>query len=81
MLDCQLDNILMFSMKHRQKQGLSRLKAIMMSHSRENWFMIFLTILVLLSNLEFLYENQNKQKERYGTTVSHPCLPNELAYK
>ena len=81
MLDCQLDSILMEAMKHRQKHGLSKLKAIMMSHSRENWLMIFLTVLVLLSNLEFLYENQNKQKERYGTTVSRPYLPNELAYK
>lgn len=81
MLDCQLDSILMEAMKHRQKHGLSKLKAIMMSHSRENWLMIFLTVLVLLSNLEFLYENQIKQKERYGTTVSRACLPNELAYK
>lgn len=81
MLDGQLDSILMESMKLRQRQGLSKLKAIMMSHSRENWFMIFLTILVLLSNLEFLYQNQNEQKDRYGTTVSYPCRLNKLAYK
>lgn len=81
MLDGQLDSILMESMKLRQRQGLSKLKAIMMSHSRENWFMIFLTIIVLLSNLEFLYQNQNEQKDRYGTTVSYPCRLNKLAYK
>ena len=81
MLDAQLDSILMEFMKERQRHGLSKLKGIVMSHSRENWFMIFLTILVLLSNLEFLYENQNEQKRRYGTTVSYPCRPNELAYE
>ena len=80
-LDGQLDSILMDFMKDRQRHGLSKLKGIMMSHSRENWFNIFLTILVLLSNLEFLYQNQIEQKRRYGTTVSYPCRPNELAYK
>ncbi len=70
MLDAQMDSILMEFMKSRQKRGLSKLKTMMMSHSKENWFMIFLTIIVLLSNLEFLYEHQKEQKERYGTTVS-----------
>ena len=70
MLDAQMDSILMEFMKSRQKRGLSKLKTLMMSHSKENWFMIFLTIIVLLSNLEFLYEHQNEQKKRYGTTVS-----------
>ncbi len=72
MLDAQIDSILMEFMKRRQKHGLSKLKAMMMSHSKENWFMIFLTIIVHLSNLEFLYQNQNEQKKRYGTTVSFP---------
>ena len=70
MLDAQMDSILMEFMKSRQKRGLSKLKTMMMSHSKENWFMIFLTVIVLLSNLEFLYEHQKEQKRRYGTTVS-----------
>lgn len=70
MLDAQMDSILMDFMRARQKRGLSKLKTLMMSHSRENWFMIFLTTLVLLSNLEFLYDHQNEQIERYGKTVS-----------
>ena len=70
MLDAQMDSILMGFMKSRQRHGLSKLKALMMSHSKENWFMIFLTIIVLLSNLEFLFEHQMEQKRRYGTTVS-----------
>ena len=70
MLDAQMDSILMGFMKSRQRRGLSKLKAMMMSHSKENWFMIYLTIIVLLSNLEFLYEHQNEQIERYETTVS-----------
>ena len=70
MLDAQMDSILMGFMKSRQRRGLSKLKALMMSHSKENWFMIFLTIIVLLSNLEFLFEHQMEQKRRYGTTVS-----------
>lgn len=70
MLDAQMDSILMGFMKSQQRRGLSKLKAMMMSHSKENWFMIFLTIIVLLSNLEFLYEHQNEQIERYETTVS-----------
>ena len=70
MLDAQMDSILMELMKSRQRHGLSKLKTMMMSHSRENWFKIFLTIIVLLSNLEFLYEHQNDQISRYGTAVS-----------
>ena len=73
MLDAQLDSMLMESMKSQQKHGLSQLKTIMMSHSKENWFMIFLTTLVHLSNLEFLYQHQNEQKNRYGATVNQPC--------
>ena len=69
MLDAQMDSILMDFMKTRQRHGLSKLKTLMMSHSKENWFMIFLTMIVLLPNLEFLYEHQREQKERYGTTV------------
>ena len=70
MLDAQMDSILMDFMRSRQRRGLSKLKALMMSHSKENWFMIFLTIIVLLSNLEFLFEHQIEQIRRYGNTVS-----------
>ena len=72
MLDAQIDSILMEKMKSRQRHGLSKLKNMMMSHSKEHWFMIFLTLIVLLSNLEFLYQNQTEQIKRYGTTVSSP---------
>ena len=72
MLDAQLDDILMQKMKRLQKTALSNLKSLIISHSKQHWFMIFLTIIVLVSNLEFLYQNQNDQIKRYGNPVSLP---------
>ena len=70
MLDAQIDNLLMQKMRVQRKQVLSKLKRMIMSHSKQNWFMILLTTMVLLSNVEFLYQNQHDQIERYGKTVS-----------
>ncbi|KAL2038863.1 hypothetical protein N7G274_008385 [Stereocaulon virgatum] len=71
MLDAQIDNLLMQKMKVQRKQVLSKLKKMIMSHSKQNWFMILLIIIVLLSNIEFLYQNQHDQIERYGKTTDH----------
>lgn len=42
------------------------------SKGRERWFMIYLTTLVLLFNLEFVYEAQARQGNRYRGIVSDP---------
>lgn len=71
LLDAQLDHLWMGKMFGTRKSMLSQLKMMIMDKTkrRQNWYMIFLTILVLLSNLETIYQNQYQQRERYGKTV------------
>lgn len=75
LLDAQLDHLWMGKMSGRRKLVLSQLKKLIMDKTkrRENWYMIFLTILVLLSNLELIYRNQYQQRQRYGTMVRPNC--------
>lgn len=42
---------------------------------RNRWFMIYLTTLVLLFNLEFVYEAAVRQGGRYRELVIDPALP------
>ena len=72
-LGAQIDGIYMEMMKNIKKNTLSRLKSMIFSNSKDrqkHWYIIFLTIMVLLCNLETLYRHQSVQKERYQTTVS-----------
>lgn len=75
LLDAQIDQLWMDKMKLQQKAVFSMLKKMMTSRRKQNWFMIFLIIMVLLSNLEFIYQNQKKQINRYGKTVSSAADP------
>ena len=65
LLDAQLDHLWIAKMKKIKKKVLSELKSKIMSRKREHWYSIFLTTLILVTNLEFLYQNQNRQLERY----------------
>lgn len=71
LLDAQLDHLWIGKMFVTRKTMLSQLKAMIMDKTkrRQDWYKIFLTILVLLSNLETIYQNQYQQKQRYGKTV------------
>lgn len=71
-LDAQMDQIWMRKMNKIKQIALRELKALIMAKSkrRKHWYMIFLTILVLLSNLELIYQNQYRQGKRYQTSVS-----------
>jgi len=72
LLDAQLDHLWMGKMNGTRKSMFSQLKSMIMDKAkrRQNWYMIFLTILILLSNLEMIYQNQYQQRIRYGKTVS-----------
>lgn len=70
-LDARLDQLWIGKMTGNTKLVLSDLKKMMTDKTkrRQNWFIIFLTVLVLLANLETIYDNQQQQKRRYGKTV------------
>jgi hypothetical protein len=69
LLDAQIDQIWMGMMMKLRKKVLSELRAKIMSRDKKLWYEIFLTILVLLVNLEFMYQNQNRQLQRYCMEV------------
>lgn len=60
-----------------RKRILSELRTMITSKGRNHWFMIYLTTLVLLFNLEFVYEAQVRQGIRYREIVLGPTLPIE----
>lgn len=70
-LDGQLDHLWMGKTNGKRKALLSQLNKLIKNKTKrkENWFMIFLSILILLSNLELIYQNQHQQRERYRKTV------------
>lgn len=73
LLDAQIDQLWMRKMERIKKRVLSKLKKTIQSpDKRQNWFTIFLTVTVLLSNLEYLYQRQHEQIKRYSGTVSEP---------
>jgi hypothetical protein len=71
LLDAQVDEMWMHKMKRIRKTVIGELRnTILSTDKRQNWFKVFLTIFVLLSNLEFLYQKQTEQKKRYSSAVS-----------
>ena len=69
-LDFQIDCAWMHKMEELRRFVVSHLKKMIMKHERENWYTIFLAIMVLLSNLEFLYQHQHRQMLRHCGPVS-----------
>ena len=72
-LDFQIDWLWMRKMNELRRTLVSQLKELIMKRERSNWYTIFLTIIVLLSNLEFIYQHQHRQMERYGGPVRKLC--------
>ena len=72
LLDAQIDEIWMEKLAKIRKKVLGDLKKHVLERTktRSNWYLIFLTVFLLLLNLEFLYQNQNRQLERYCEAVS-----------
>ena len=71
-LDFQIDSLWFEKMGKIKKRVLSELKKRFMNRKPDDWYMIYLTVVVLLSNLEFIYEHQQRQQERYCETVKLP---------
>lgn len=66
-------------MQNVKKSVLSGLRIMITDHGRKRWFQIYLTILVLLVNLESVYQNQCRQIHRYKERVS--CTTQRLRYQ
>lgn len=60
----------MDKMEGLKKSVLSDLRRMIAGQGRKHWFKIYLTMLVLLLNLESVYQNQCRQIERYQKHVS-----------
>ena len=70
LLDAQIDSLWMRKMAELRKKVLTSLRAMIVKRGRrQQWLKIFLTIQVLLFNLEFIYQNQNDQTKQYRERV------------
>ena len=72
-LDFQIDQLWMERMGQIRKKVMSELSDMIFhqkKNMKSNWYHIFLTTLVLLFNLEFIYQNQVEQQRRYKKSVS-----------
>lgn len=74
LLDAQIDQLWMQIMKKIKKNLLSELKRKIMGRRKEDWYQNFLTLLILIANLEFVYAVQNDQLNRYCLKVCHPSM-------
>lgn len=70
MLDAQMDRQWMTFMSKKKKTVLTELKKKIFKQKREDWLEIFLSIFILLSNLEFCYRHQCKKLKREKDAVS-----------
>ena len=69
-LDAQLDQIWREIMIKLKKQALARLKPKVLQHKPEDWLETFLSVFILLDNIEFSYRHQRAQLQRQQKTVS-----------
>ena len=69
-LDAQIDSLLMEKMKTLKSSVLSTLRRMIAGQGRRHWFEIYLTMSILLLNLESVYRNQRRQIQRYKEHVS-----------
>ena len=69
-LDAQIDALLMDKMENLKKFVLSELRRMIAGQGRKHWFKIYLIMVILLLNLESVYQNQRRQIQRYQESVS-----------
>ena len=60
----------MRKMNELKKRVLSELRRMIAGQGRRHWYQIYLMMSILLFNLESVYQNQNRQIERYQERVS-----------
>ena len=80
-LEAQVQSLLIEKMSKSRNKVLSLLKKKTMSRKPGHRYAIYLTMSVLLYNLEFVYNDQALKLKRYSTSVSRPriwlpCLTN-----
>jgi hypothetical protein len=68
-LDAQIDELWIANMMKSRKALLSKLKAGMFARVRETWLETFLTTFIVLSNLEFCYQQKCRQMRRHIAAV------------
>lgn len=71
-LDNQLDALMIIRMLQWQSDILGRVKKMIRDRKRNSWFEIFLTIFVLLTNLQYVYNSQIRWWTMHFNTVSLP---------
>lgn len=70
-IDYQIQEFGILKMRRIGKSVLKELNERLMGHRRvSDWYMICLTIIVLLSNLEFIYRHEQRQREDNFESVS-----------
>jgi hypothetical protein len=75
-LDYQIDTIVMLHMDAEQKAIIKSLKRMIFSKERlKVWYEVYLTVFVLLSTTEYVYQAQQKYKQRHQCTVRSLCFP------
>ena len=68
-LDHQLDVLMIIEMMKMTTVILKKLKKIINTRSRSNWFEAYLTIFILLSNLQYVYHSQERWWKMHYNTV------------
>lgn len=70
-LDHQLDVLMIIEMVKMKTVILKKLKKMIKTRSRSHWFEAYLTIFILLSNLQYVYLSQERWwKMHYNTVCS-----------
>ncbi|OAP64476.1 hypothetical protein AYL99_00448 [Fonsecaea erecta] len=74
-LDAQIDQMWMQLLSKVKKRLLSELKRKIMGRKKEDWYQIFLSLIILIANLEFVYSVQNDQLRRYCLKMPRSSFP------
>ncbi len=69
-LNHQMDSLMIQIKIKWQDKILHRMKKMILDRSRKSWFEIFLTIFVMLTNLEYVYQSQVRWWKMHFQTVS-----------
>jgi hypothetical protein len=70
-LDHQLDVLMIMAMVKMKTEIFEKLKKMIKTHSRSHWFEAYLTVFILLSNLQYVYRSQERWwKMHYNTVCS-----------
>lgn len=72
-LDHQLDVLMIVEMIKMKNAMLESMRRMIEDRRRNNWYEVYLTMFVLLSNLQYVFQKQQRyQKLHYGTVRLHP---------